>query len=123
MSRSNSAKLLPAVIVEITLAASCASHSKLFGSRFKDGHPRTFDACFQIGITHGTWFYEIDRVTKESFERIFKPEVDLERERVRMPWIELDQKIEIAVFGVKVPTRGRAKKLESSNVKVPAQRL
>src|SRR5438270_5907672 len=110
MSRSKSAKLLPAVTAAITSAASCASHSKPFGSRCKDGLARAFDARLQVRIAHGARFDQIDRPTQEPIQCFLQSEIGPERQRVGVCSIEFDQEIDIAPFRVEIAACGRTER-------------
>src|SRR5262249_40626897 len=123
ISASKSPKLLPAVIVALASAASCASHSKLFGSRRKQRLPRGVDAGPQIGIVHGTGLDEIDRPAEKGLESVLEIEIGFERQRVGMAAIELDQKIHVAAFGVEITARGGAEHIEPAHMVAPAQRV
>ena len=92
------------------------------GSRFKDRLPRAVDTRFEIGIAYGAWLNEIDWVSKQRFERLLEAKIGLERERVGMPAIEFDQKVDVVLFEVETATRGRAKKIEPPHMKAAAQR-
>src|SRR5215831_11514746 len=121
MSRSKSAKLLPAVTAAITSAASPASHSRLFGSRCKDGLARAFDARLQVRVAQGARFDQIDRPTQEPLQCFLQSEIRPERQRVGMCAIEFDQEINIAPFRVEIAACGRTKKIEPPHVKAAAQ--
>src|SRR5271170_6956357 len=54
-SLSKSAKLLPAVILAMAVAASQASQRRLLGSRLKEELARALDARLQIGIANRAW--------------------------------------------------------------------
>jgi hypothetical protein len=88
----------------------------------KDPLPRTVDSCFDIGIAHGARLHEIDRATKESRARLFEAKIRFKRERIGMPTIEFDQKVDVAPFGVEIAARSRAKKIEPPHMKAAAQR-
>src|SRR6516165_3425262 len=122
MSPSKSAKLLPAVTAAITSAASRASHSRLFGSRCKDGLARAFDARLQVRIAHRTRFDQIDRPTQEPLQCFLQSEIRPERQRVGMCAIEFDQEIDVAPLGVEIAACDRTEKIEPTHVEAAAYR-
>src|SRR5215469_10376140 len=122
MSRSRSARALPAVITAMISAASRASHNSAFGSRFKDRLPGGLDARLEVRVADGTCFNEIDRTTEQLLQCFFEVEISAER---HCPWIaavELDQKIQIAARRIEIAAAGgRAEQVEPANMKAPAQ--
>src|SRR5882672_8912420 len=101
-SASKSANVLPAVMVPIASAASCASHSRRFGSRFKNRFPRRVDAGLEIGVPQRAGLHEIDGAAEQRFEAVFQAQIGFERERFGMAAVELDQEIDIAAHRVEI---------------------
>src|SRR5208282_1548711 len=123
ISRSKSAKVLPAVITAMAFAASRASHNRPLGSRCKNRLPRTLDARLHIRVTKRARLDEIDAAAEQCFKRLFEPEIALERPRVRRVGIELDEEIEIAPRRVEIAVRCRPENIEPPHAEAAAQVL
>src|SRR3984957_13261559 len=120
-SLSKSAKLLPAVISAIALAASPASHRRLFRSRLKNGLARPLDALFEVRIANRARLDKIDATAEQRLKRLFEAEKGLERQRLGRPRIELDQEIKIAARRVEIVTRRRAEQVKAADVEPATQ--
>src|SRR5580704_3661277 len=96
---------LPSEVVSSLIAPS---PGELSGLPLKDRLLRAFNTRFEIGIPHGTRLDEVDRTTERLFQRFSESEVGVER-MLRRTAVEFDQKIDVAVLGIEVAARGRAK--------------